>query len=149
MPVMQRKILIWLCDVVGIVSTYRIAWGALGASKSSRAYYPLKKLVERGFVEKTDSYHYQITERGRAFVAENYREKVVPNELAAAERATIDNERLNAEHSIGIKALALLARITGWDHFDAAGDGAYWRDEIQKVLGDWRKLAAGEREATL
>jgi hypothetical protein len=28
----------------------------------------------------------------------------------------------------------LLKRIRGWDHLDSAGDGPYWKSEIDKVL---------------
>lgn len=28
----------------------------------------------------------------------------------------------------------LLKRLLEWDHFDAAGDGAYWRKEITELL---------------
>ena len=36
-----------------------------------------------------------------------------------------ENERLRA----------LLQRFYEWDHMDGAGDGPYWRDEIDKALG--------------
>lgn len=35
-------------------------------------------------------------------------------------------------------ARQLLFRIQEWDHMDTAADGAYWRGEIQNLLGDKR-----------
>lgn len=55
------------------------------------------------------------------------------------EAAAADIDR---EHSIGIKALALLARMAQWDHLATAGDGPYWTAEIQGVLDLWRTYQA-------
>ena len=44
--------------------------------------------------------------------------------VAERDAAESENERLRA----------LLLRIRDWDHMDTAGDGAYWRSEINKAL---------------
>lgn len=37
--------------------------------------------------------------------------------------------------TIAKQACELLERLRGWDMLDASADGAYWRAEIDKVLG--------------
>lgn len=70
----------------------------------------------------------------------------------AAEIAATLSKRL-AEHDAAVKLVAeynrdmlaamrrtneleyLLSRIRQWDHLDSAGDGPYWKGEIDKALG--------------
>jgi len=43
-----------------------------------------------------------------------------------------DNVTLRDENE---RLRALLRRLYEWDHMASAADGAYWRNEISKVLG--------------
>lgn len=44
-------------------------------------------------------------------------------------------------------ARELLRRLYNWDHMDTAGDGAYWRGEIDKVLRRYPPPERYRREA--
>lgn len=41
-----------------------------------------------------------------------------------------------------VKLRHLLRRIAGWDHMDTAADGAYWRSEIAKAVGEAQSEAS-------
>ena len=43
-------------------------------------------------------------------------------------------ERAVAAEDSGERLRALLRRLYEWDHMDSAGDGPYWRSEIERVL---------------
>ena len=51
--------------------------------------------------------------------------------LEAENRALLDVADVEAERDA---ALRLLRRLSEWDHMDTAGDGAYWRQEIDAFL---------------
>ena len=72
-------------------------------------------------------------ERLRASEAENERLQFeVTDWQERNERLSVEAGRLSVEVD-GLRAL--LQRLYEWDHMDGAGDGPYWRDEIDKALG--------------
>lgn len=54
------------------------------------------------------------------------------------EKLNRENRQLIAQRE---SLVGLLERILQWDHFDAAGDGDYWRREIQSSIRNARKVA--------